>query len=98
MSFERTVLLPIDANTAFSLVTQPERLRRWQTVASRIDLQTGGSYRFTMGPGHQAAGIFSEIEPGKRLVFTWGWEGSADVLPGDSTVYITLEPAAVVRH
>jgi len=72
MSFERTVLLPIDADTAFSLITQPERLCPWQTLASRIDLQTGGSYRFIMGPGHQAAGTFTEIEPGKRLVFTWG--------------------------
>jgi uncharacterized protein (TIGR03086 family) len=27
-------------------------------------------------------------------VFTWGWEGSAEVPPGASTVIITLEPAA----
>lgn len=94
MSFERTVILPVDADTAFALVTNPERLRRWQTVANRIDLQTGGSFRFTMGPGHQAAGTFTEIEPGKRLVFTWGWEGSDAVPPGDSTVFITLEPLA----
>ncbi|MGV2950928.1 TIGR03086 family metal-binding protein [Arthrobacter sp. JUb115] len=103
MSFERTVILPIDADTAFALVTNPERLRRWQTVANRVDLQTGGSYRFTMGPGHQASGTFTEIEPGKRLVFTMGWEGSDAVPPGDSTVFITLEPldqgtALTLRH
>ncbi len=34
------------------------------------------------------------MEPGRRVVFTWGWEGSADVPPGASTVIITLEPAA----
>jgi len=103
MSFERTVLLPVDADTAFNLLTNPERLRRWQTVANRVDLRTGGSFRFTMGPGHQASGTFTEIEPGKRLVFTWGWEGSEDVPPGDSTVFITLEPlekgtAVTLRH
>lgn len=103
MSFERTVLLPVDADTAFNLLTNPERLRRWQTVANRVDLQAGGSYRFTMGPGHQASGTFTEIEPGKRLVFTWGWEGSDTVPPGESTVYITLEPwddgtAVTLRH
>ena len=64
MSFERTVILPVDADTAFELVTNPERLRRWHTVANRVDLQIGGSYRFTMGPGHQASGTFTEIEPG----------------------------------
>ncbi|MGX1591608.1 TIGR03086 family metal-binding protein [Glutamicibacter sp. NPDC055491] len=103
MSFERTVILPVDADTAFALVTNPERLRRWQTVANRLDLQTGGSYRFTMGPGHQASGTFTEIEPGRRLVFTMGWEGSDAVPPGDSTVFITLEPldqgtALTLRH
>lgn len=103
MSFERTVLLPVDADTAFDLVTNPERLRRWQTVANRVDLRMGGSFRFTMGPGHQATGTFTEIEPGKRLVFTWGWEGSDAVPPGDSTVFITLEPwkngtAVTLRH
>jgi len=34
------------------------------------------------------------VEPGRRVVFTWGWEGSADLSPGASTVIITLEPAA----
>lgn len=28
------------------------------------------------------AGTFQEIEPGKRIVFTWGWESATD-LPGD---------------
>ena len=34
------------------------------------------------------------MEPGKRVVFTWGWEGSVDLPPGSSTVTITLEPSA----
>ncbi|MGP9649828.1 TIGR03086 family metal-binding protein [Glutamicibacter sp. AOP38-B1-38] len=103
MSYERTVILPVDADAAFALVTEPERLRRWQTVACRVDLTVGGGFRFTMGPGHQASGTFTEIEPGRRLVFTWGWEGSDAVPPGDSTVFITLEPlaqgtAVTLRH
>lgn len=77
MSFERTVILPVDPDTAFTLVTDPERLRRWQTVACRMNLRVSGSYRFTMGPGHHAAGTATEIEPGRRLVLSWGWEGTA---------------------
>ncbi|WP_417366448.1 TIGR03086 family metal-binding protein [Glutamicibacter arilaitensis] len=103
MSFERTVILPVDPDTAFALVTDPERLRRWQTVACRLDLSVGGSYRFTMGPGHYAAGTITEIEPGRRLVLSWGWEGSDAVPPGDSTVFITMKPheqgtALTLRH
>ncbi|MCU1515830.1 MAG: hypothetical protein JWQ75_551 [Pseudarthrobacter sp.] len=94
MSFDKTIHLPVDADEAFALITQPERLRRWKTVAARVDLRVGGEYRWTVLPGHHAAGTFQEIEPGKRIVFTWGWEAGADLPPGASTVTITLEPEA----
>jgi uncharacterized protein (TIGR03086 family) len=94
MSFDKTIHLPVDADEAFALSTQPERLRRWKTVAARVDLRVGGEYRWTILPGHHAAGTFQEIEPGKRIVFTWGWESGTDLPPGASTVTITLEPEA----
>lgn len=90
MSIEKSVFLPLDPEAAFELVTRPERLRRWQTVAARMDLRAGGEYRWTITPGHSAAGQVREVEPGKRLVFDWGWEGSES---DTSTVTITLEPA-----
>ena len=92
MPYDESVLLPVDIDTAFELITQPERLRRWKTVAARVDLRVGGEYRWTIVPGHSAMGSFTEVEPGKRVVFTWGWEGSPDLPPGASTVTITLEP------
>lgn len=94
MSFDKTIHLPVSADEAFALVTDPERLRRWQTVAARVDLRIGGQYRWTVTPGHHATGTFQEIEPGKRVVFTWGWESGMDLAPGASTVTITLEPDA----
>lgn len=93
MTFTKTVQLPIDLDEAFALVTQPERLRRWQTVSAQVDLRADGAYRWTVTPGHLAAGTFREVEPGKRVVFGWGWEGSADLAPDASTVTITLEPS-----
>lgn len=90
MPFDKTVFLPIDPDDAFELVTEPERLRRWKTVAARVDLRVGGEYRWTIVPGHSAAGTFTEIEPGKRVVLTWGWEGADDLPPGASTVSITF--------
>lgn len=92
MTFDTTVFLPVDPDTAFALVTEPERLARWQVVAARVDLRVGGDYQWTVLPGHSSAGTFTEIEPGKRIVFTWGWDGSAELPPGASTVSITLEP------
>ena len=51
-----------------------------------------GQYRWTVIPGNVAAGTFIEVEPGRRIVFGWGWEGSPDLGPDVSTVTITLEP------
>ena len=45
-----------------------------------------------MVPGHSAAGVVQHVEPGRRLVLSWGWEGDDALPPGASTVTITLEP------
>ncbi len=93
MSYQKSVLVPLSADETFALITEPDRLRRWQAITARVDLRAGGDYRWTIIPGHSAAGTFSEVEPGKRVVFSWGWEGQDDLPPGASTVTITLEPA-----
>jgi uncharacterized protein (TIGR03086 family) len=93
MFAEKTVLLPVSTDEAFALITEPDRLRRWKTVSARVDLRAGGQYRWTVIPGHVAAGTFIEVEPGRRIVFGWGWEGSPDLSPDASTVTITLEPS-----
>jgi uncharacterized protein (TIGR03086 family) len=93
MTIEKSVLVPLDADQTFALLTEPERLRRWQTVSARVDLRAGGEYRWTVVPGANAGGTFVEVEPGKRLVYTWGWEGDEALSPGTSTVTVTLEPA-----
>ncbi|HEV7145916.1 MAG TPA: TIGR03086 family metal-binding protein [Pedococcus sp.] len=89
---EKTAFLPVPPDDAFALITEPDRLRRWKTIASRVDLRAGGEYRFTIVPGHVARGTYREIVPGERIVFGWGWEGGGDLLPDASTVTVTLEP------
>src|SRR5258708_39715293 len=91
MPFEKSVLVPLSADETFALITEPARLRRWQTITARVALRAGGDYRWTIIPGHSARGTFTEVEPGRRVVFTWGWEGDADLPPGASTVTITPE-------
>jgi uncharacterized protein (TIGR03086 family) len=93
MSFTKTTLLPVSPDEAFALITEPERLRRWQTVSAVVDLRAGGEYRWTITPGHVASGTFREVEPGRRIVFGWGWEGDDNLKPDASTVTVTVEPA-----
>ena len=92
MSFTKSVTLPVSPDEAFALVTQPDRLRRWQTVSAYVDLRAGGAYRWTVAPGHVAVGTFREVEPGKRVVFGFGWEGNDDLKPDASIVTVTVEP------
>src|SRR6201985_2900794 len=90
MPFEKSVLVPLNADETFALITQPDRLRRWQVITARVDLRAGGEYQWTVIPGNSAAGTFTEVEPGRRVVFTWGWEGSEEQSPSTDTIH--LEP------
>lgn len=93
MTITKTAVLPVTPDEAFALITEPERLRRWQTVSAFVDLRAGGEYRWTVTPGHNVAGTFQEVEPGRRIVFGWGWDGG-DQQPADiSTVTVTVEPS-----
>lgn len=92
VSATKTVQLPVSPDEAFALVTQPERLRRWQTVSAYVDLRAGGEYRWNVTPGHYASGTFREVEPGRRVVFGWGWDGNPELPSDSSTVTITIEP------
>lgn len=93
MTITKTASLPVSPDEAFALITEPERLRRWMAVSAYVDLRAGGVYRWTVTPGHHTAGTFQEVEPGRRLVFGWGADDSADLPPDSSTVIVTIEPA-----
>ena len=84
--------LPVPPDEAFALLTEPDRLRRWKSVTARVDLRAGGEYRFTVVPGNVVTGTYREVEPGRRLVFGWGWEGNEGLPPDASTVTVTIEP------
>lgn len=62
MPFEKAVVVPLDPTSTFALITQPDRLRRWMAVAARIELRTGGAYRWTVTPGHSAAGTVIDVD------------------------------------
>ena len=58
-----------------------------------IDARPGGRYRYTMiapdGTEYPTAGVYREITPPERLVFTWGSPGD----PDDSAPVITVDLA-----
>ena len=63
-----------------------------------MDARPGGGYRIEVGPGRTLRGAFVELDPPRRLVYSFGWEDGADIPgalpPGSSTVEIDLLASA----
>ena len=82
--------------TIWEFFVDPEKAVRWMGIDAMIDPQPGGVYRVTVMSGNVASGTFVELDPPRRLAFTWGWEGELDasmaVEPGSSTIEVELEP------
>lgn len=85
-------LVAASPQDVFAMLSEPERLRRWQALSATVDLRVGGDYSYTVTPGNIAEGTFVEIEPGRRLVYTWGWAGQDVPETGASTITVDLEP------
>lgn len=85
--------------TVFAYFTEAGKYRLWQGVDAELDARPGGVFRVTMTGRTRtvARGVFLEVEPPHRVVYTWGWEpldgqpdGMRGLLPGTSTVEIIL--------
>ena len=85
LHIERTYQAPAEA--VFEAWTSEEVLRRWwrvehdwETTEAEADVRIGGAVRVVMrDPGKDAeyggGGTYTEIEPPRRLAFTWTWDG-----------------------
>jgi len=73
----------------FAYFTDPEKYRRWMGTGAELDARPGGVYRVAVG-GNVASGHYVELDPPRRIVLTWGWEGDPDLPAGASTVEIDL--------
>ena len=90
MRFRRWVAAPPEV--VFSAWTSPDQLRHWWGPARNtleeceVDLRTGGRHRYLArnddGMEFRFHGEFLEVEPPRRLVSTWTFEGE----PGVSTI------------
>src|SRR5262245_30414827 len=94
---ERVLVIGASRETVWDFLGDPEKQQRWIGQDVTFDLGPGGAYRMEIIPTHVASGEFVEIDPPRRLVYTWGWEpreGSDPnpVPPGSSTIEIELVP------
>ena len=82
--------------------TDPKALMRWfapaddfSTPLVEVNLRVGGKYRIQMkapnGELHIVGGVYREIQPPERLVFTWASEGNASCGPAGHETLVTVE-------
>jgi uncharacterized protein YndB with AHSA1/START domain len=86
----------------FRAWTDADELMRWwgpmgmEPAGATVDLRVGGGYRISMrAPGGEpshAFGTFREVEPPRRLVYTWGWEGGEFDGLADTLVTVEFHP------
>jgi uncharacterized protein YndB with AHSA1/START domain len=86
LRMERTFQAP--AQAVFDAWTSEEVMRRWwhaehdwETTEAEVDLRVGGTVRVVMRDPHKDAeygggGRYTEIDPPRRLAFTWIWDGN----------------------
>jgi len=76
----------------FAAWTRPDAMRLWWCpfgwipVEIEVDLRPGGAYRLAMRRPSDTRqvtvlGRFLEIEPARKLVYTWRWDGAFPAIP-----------------
>lgn len=96
-----TRAFPASCERVYRAWTDPDAVRRWfgirGTIIERVeaDVRPGGSYRITikvpptMRRAH-AVGTYLEVEPPRRLVYTFGWE-KVPIAAGMGNSRVTVE-------
>jgi uncharacterized protein YndB with AHSA1/START domain len=79
--------------------TYPQKVRRWwgpeetdAAVHVEADVRVGGRFRVAMrgsgGERHDVSGVYREVVPDEKLVFTWAWHTTPE---RESLVTVALE-------
>ena len=96
---EREVRIDARPATVFEFFTDPEKQVLWMGRRAELDARPGGIYDVEISDQSHARGEFLEVEPPRRVVFTFGWLGQEAesggehaVPPGSSRVEVTLAP------
>ena len=97
LTLERHIKAP--PAQVFQAWTDPKKLVHWfgpaetvqESVRAALDVRPGGRFKVSFetadGERHEVGGVYREVVPGSRLVFTWAWNSTPE---RESLVTITL--------
>jgi len=78
---------PVAPEKVWRAWTDPQALAKWwgpgpgePVSLAELDVRAGGRFRIVFGgpdgKAHECAGVYQEVVPNKKLVFTWSWPNS----------------------
>jgi uncharacterized protein YndB with AHSA1/START domain len=89
---ERQVLIRARPDTVFRYFTDSKAWAAWWGVGSSIDPHPGGRVLVRYPNGVEAGGEVIEIDPPRRIVFSYGFASGQPIPIGASRVTLTLTP------
>ena len=81
-SVRREVVLPVEPERAWELITDPAELEGWLADEVELEPEEGGDVHVRFEDGEERWGTVEEVDPERRLAFVWG----------DSRVEWVLQP------
>jgi uncharacterized protein YndB with AHSA1/START domain len=88
----REIELPATPDEIWELVAESDRLGEWLDADVELDMRPGGAGTFRFADGGVRRAMVRDIEPGRRLAFTW-WALTGEDVGRATTVTITIEPS-----
>jgi uncharacterized protein YndB with AHSA1/START domain len=85
-TIEKELFIHATPERVFRALTEKAELEAWFVKEATVDLRVGGAIRLFWDPT-SVEGVFLEVDPPHRLVFTWDERPSAD---GTTTSAFTL--------
>jgi uncharacterized protein YndB with AHSA1/START domain len=81
----------IDASPerVYEYFTRPDAMTLWMGEHARLEPEPGGRFEVSIR-GAEVRGLYLELEPPRRLVVSWGYDGSELLPAGASTVEVRL--------
>lgn len=91
---EASIHIEAPQREVFDLFTTEHGLCSWMAREATVDLRPGGRWRWVHDDDVAASGEYVEVDPYRRVSFTYGWETGpfADMAPGSTTVEVQFEP------
>jgi uncharacterized protein YndB with AHSA1/START domain len=103
LSLEISRFIKAPRDRVYAAWTDPAQLKQWfgpenvQTDDLIVDVRVGGKFRWNLtnseGEKMTCRGEYRELQPDKKIVFTWQWEDDEDWENHVSIVTVELDDA-----